>query len=116
VFFWFFLGGIAHFVLTEQEMRIVPPGLPDPRDIVLISGLFELLGAFGLLLPWTRRAAGWGLFLLTLCVTPAHLYMLQSPEQFGVPIWLLWLRLPVQAVLLWLIVWGSRWRPVRTLY
>jgi len=116
VFFWFFFGGIAHFVLTEQEMRIVPPSLPDARDIVLVSGVFELLGAFGLLLPWTRRAAGWGLFLLTLCVTPAHLYMIRAHEQFGIPLWLLWLRLPVQAVLLWLIVWGSRWRPTRPLY
>jgi uncharacterized membrane protein len=116
VFLWFFFGGIAHFVLTEQEMRIVPPSLPDPRDIVLISGIFELLGAFGLLLPWTRRLAGWGLFVLTLCVTPAHFYMLQAPEQFGVPLWLLWLRLPIQVVLLWLIVWGSRWRPTRSLY
>ncbi|MEP6503674.1 MAG: MauE/DoxX family redox-associated membrane protein [Betaproteobacteria bacterium] len=116
VFFWFLLGGIAHFVFTEQEMRIVPPALPDARDIVLISGAFELLGAFGLLLPWTRRAAGWGLFLLTLCVTPANVYMLHSHEQFDVPLWLLWLRLPLQLVLLWLIVWGSRWRPVRSLY
>lgn len=116
VFLWFFFGGIAHFVLTEQEMRIVPPSLPDPRDIVLISGVFELLGAFGLLLPWTRRLAGWGLFVLTLCVTPAHFYMLQVPEQFGVPLWLLWLRLPIQVLLLWLIVWGSRWRPTRSLY
>ena len=58
VFFWFFLGGIAHFVATEAEMRIVPPSVPDPRDVDLVSGFFELLGAAGLLLKWTRRAAG----------------------------------------------------------
>jgi hypothetical protein len=28
----------------------------------------------------------------------------------------LWLRLPLQLVLLWLIWWGSRWKPVRRLY
>ncbi len=117
VFFWFFLGGIAHFVLTDVEMRIVPPSVPDPRDVVLISGFFELLGAFGLMPKWTRRAAGWGLFALTICVTPAHLYMLNAHDQFAsIPMWLLWARLPVQAILLALIWWGSRWRPARPMY
>ena len=111
VFCWFLLGGIAHFALTDLEARIVPPQIADPRDVVLISGVLELAGAFGLLIPWTRRAAGWGLFLLTLAVTPANIYMLYIHEQFpAVPVWLLWLRLPLQVVLLWLIVWGSRWR------
>ena len=117
VFFWFFFGGIAHFALTDLEARIVPPQIPDPRDVVLISGILELAGAFGLLLPWTRRTAGWGLFLLTLAVTPANIYMLHIHDQFPqVPVWLLWLRLPLQLVLLWLILWGSRWRVDRRRY
>ena len=117
VFFWFFFGGLAHFALTDLEVRIVPPQIPDPRDVVLITGILELAGAFGLLLPWTRRAAGWGLFLLTLAVTPANIYMLHVHDQFPqVPVWLLWLRLPLQLVLLWLILWGSRWRVDRRRY
>jgi uncharacterized membrane protein len=71
--------------------------------------VFELLGAFGILLPSTRKAAGIGLFMLTLAVTPAHIYMLQQPGLFPVPVWALWLRLPVQVALLWLIAW-STWR------
>lgn len=109
VFLWFAIGGVAHFVLTATEMRIVPPSIPWPRAAVLVSGVFELLGAAGLVPAATRRAAGVGLVLLTLAVTPAHLYMLQRPELFGVPLWALWLRLPLQAALLWLIVW-STWR------
>ena len=107
VFVWFLVGGIAHFALTEVEMRIVPPWFPWPREAVLVSGVFELLGAAGLLWHRTRRAAGIDLFVLTLAVTPAHLYMLQRPELFGVPLWALWLRLPVQVALLWLIVWST---------
>ena len=106
VFLWFFIGGIAHFVATDTEMRIVPPYIPWPRAMVLISGVFELFGAFGLLWTQTRRAAGVGLFLLTIAVTPAHFYMLQVPELFpAVPVWALWLRLPVQVALLVLIAW-----------
>ncbi|WP_323140787.1 DoxX family protein [Massilia phyllosphaerae] len=109
VFLWFFIGGIMHFVATETEARIVPPWMPWPVAAVLVSGVFELLGAAGLLIGATRRAAGIGLFLLTLAVTPAHIYMLQRPDLFPVPLWALWLRLPIQAALLWLI-WWSTWR------
>ena len=107
VFLWFLIGGAAHFVATDLEMRIVPPWVPWPRAAVLVSGALELLGAAGLLWRPTRRAAGIGLFALTLAVTPAHFYMLQRPELFGVPVWALWLRLPLQLGLLGLIAWST---------
>ena len=115
VFVWFFVGGIMHFVATDVEATIVPPYIPWPVAAVLISGVFELLGAVGILIPKVRRAAGIGLFLLTLAVTPAHIYMLQQPELFNVPLWALWLRLPIQVALLALI-WWSTWRPHRREY
>jgi uncharacterized membrane protein len=105
VFVWFLVGGIAHFAATDTVMRVVPPYIPWPRAAVLSSGVFELLGALGLCWRPTRRAAGVGLFVLTLAVTPAHIYMLQQPELFPVPMWALWLRLPIQVALLWLILW-----------
>jgi uncharacterized membrane protein len=107
VFAWFFVGGIAHFAATDLEMKIVPPYLPWPRMSVLISGVFELLGASGLPFRSTRHAAGAGLFALTIAVTPAHIYMLERPELFSVPYWALVLRLPVQVGLLALIAWSS---------
>ena len=108
VFLWFFIGGIAHFAATETELRIVPPYIPWPRAVVLVSGVFELLGAAGLLWPKTRRAAGFGLFALTIAVTPAHIYMLQVPERFpSIPGWALWSRLPIQVALLVLIAWST---------
>lgn len=114
VFLWFAIGGLAHFVATRLEMRIVPPYIPLPRAAVLVSGVAELLGAAGLLLQSTRRAAGWGLFALTLAVTPANIYMLQRPDLFGIPTWLLILRLPVQAALLALILWSTARPRART--
>jgi len=107
VFLWFALGGVAHFAFTDLEMRIMPPAIPWPRAVVLVVGVFELLGAAGLLLARSRPAAGLGLFLLTIAVTPANVYMLSHAEAFGVPYWLLVLRLPVQAALLALIAWTS---------
>ena len=87
-------------------MQIVPPWVPWPRAAVLVSGVLELLGAAGLLWPRSRRSAAWGLFALTMAVTPAHVYMLQQPELFAsVPYWALVARLPLQVGLLALIAW-----------
>ncbi len=107
VFLWFFIGGIAHFVATDAEMKIVPPYIPWPRAAVWISGVFELLGAAGL--PWrpSRRIAGLLLFAVTVAVTPVHIDMLQRADQFDVPYWALVLRLPLQVALLALIVWST---------
>jgi uncharacterized membrane protein len=107
VFLWFFIGGVAHFVAISIEMRIVPPYIPWPRAAVLVSGVFELLGAIGILIRPTRRVAGLGLFLLTLAITPANVYMLQRSDLFTVPYWALVLRLPMQVALLALIAWST---------
>jgi uncharacterized membrane protein len=107
VFLWFFIGGIAHFAATDLEMSAVPPYIPWPHAAVLISGAFELLGAVALLMGRTRRVAGVGLFLLTISVTPANIYMLQRADLFSVPHWVLVLRLPLQVGLLALIAWST---------
>jgi uncharacterized membrane protein len=115
VFLWFLIGGIAHFALTETEMRIVPPYIPWPRLAVVVSGIFELLGAIGLLHAKTRRWAGIGLFVLTIAVTPANVYMLQSAGPVHVPYWALVLRLPLQLVLLALIAWSTGMLPKKSM-
>ena len=107
VFLWFMIGGLAHFVITELGVRIVPPYIPYPRAAVLVSGTFELIGAAGLIFAGTRRAAGIGLFILTLAVTPANVYMLQRTDLFDIPLWMLIARLPVQVLLLILILWST---------
>lgn len=113
VFLWFAIGGIAHFAMTDLEVRIVPPWIPWPRGVVLVSGVFELLGAAALLIPAARRLAGVGLFLLTIAVTPANIYMMQHADSFAIPYWVLVLRLPLQAALLAIIVF-STWTPFAT--
>ena len=107
VFLWFLIGGVAHFAATAVDISFVPPYIPWPRAVVLVSGACELLGAAGLLYRPTRRSAGIGLFVLTLAVTPVHIYMLQRPELFSVPYWALVLRLPLQVALLALIWWST---------
>lgn len=108
VFLWFLIGGFGHFIATESFAGIIPPLFPAHRLLVLISGVCELLGAAGILLPRTRGTAGWGLVLLTIAVTPANVFMWQHAADYPVPYWALTLRLPFQAVLLLGIWWSTR--------
>ena len=66
--------GITHFIKPEQYARIVPPPFP-PFTSVYLSGFFEILGGIGLMLPFVRVAAAWGLVSLFIAVFPANIYM-----------------------------------------
>lgn len=108
VFIWFVVGGIGHFVAPEFFLKIVPPSLPLRIQAVYISGFFELMGTFGLLVLKFRRAAGIGLMVLTTAVTPANVYMWLNPQLFPtIPETLLGVRLLVQLILLALIWWAT---------
>ena len=106
---WFVIGGLAHFAYSELFLRIMPSYIPYHLACVYISGAFELLGAIGLQVKPARGLAGYGLMVLTTVVTLANVHMFQHPDLFpSIPYWLLVVRFPVQAVLIWLIWWCSR--------
>jgi len=98
-----YLGaGVLHFVATSRYVAIMPPYLPAQRELVLISGAAEIAGGAGLLVPRTRFAAAIGLLALYVAVFPANVNMALHPiASFAwVPRWVLWARLPLQALLI----------------
>ncbi|MBP6773781.1 MAG: hypothetical protein KA154_12345 [Gemmatimonadaceae bacterium] len=102
----FLVSGTAHFVVPSSFDQIVPAWVPDARMATLASGAAELAGAIGLLIPATRVAAGWGLIALLLAVFPANVNMLQLARSADAPsayVAALWIRLPLQALLIWWI-------------
>lgn len=94
---------MLHFGRPAIFERIVPPALPAPHLLVLLSGVAEVAGGLGLLLPATRRAAGWGLLALLVAVFPANVYMVGLASALHLPAWVLWARLPLQPLLMWLV-------------
>lgn len=105
----FIAGGVNHFVIPGAYRQIVPPGFGDPAKLVAISGVAEVAGGIGVLLPRTRRLSGLGLIALLLAVFPANLYMARNPGRFQrIPRWALYARLPLQPLMIW-----SVWRATR---
>lgn len=104
----FIAAGVAHFRTPEPFVKIVPPVLPSPYILVYVSGIFEVLGGIGLLIPSVRYIAGWGLVALLLAVFPANIYMAIADIKIGgfpSEPWMAWARLPLQFVLIALVAW-----------
>lgn len=111
----FLAAGVNHFVMPRAYRQIVPPGFGDPDRVVAISGVAEIAGGLGVLLPRTRRLAGLGLIALLVAVFPANLYMARNPARFRrIPRWALYARLPLQPLAMWSVWRATRGaRPVR---
>ncbi len=96
----FFINvGIDHFVNPDFYLSIMPPAFPLHLEAVYISGVFEILGGIGVLIPKFRRFSGWGLVALLIAVYPANIYMAISPDTFpDIPVSALYFRLVLQFI------------------
>lgn len=106
IFFCF--TGAAHFHATSEFAAIVPDVLPNPEFWVQLSGVFEILGGLGLMIPKTRKYASWGLMALLVAVFPANINMAVNSIDFGLPHEWLWWRLPLQLPLILWVYWCGR--------
>jgi uncharacterized membrane protein len=101
--------GAYHFINAPWFVAIVPRALPAPEALVMVSGVFEMLGGLGLLVPKARRFSSIGLALLYVAVFPANINMAMNPEYgHGVAPALLWARLPLQIVFIAWALWTGR--------
>lgn len=80
---------------------MIPPYLPNPRLLVFLSGVAEIMLGAGLLFPETRSLSAWGIILMLIAFMPVHIYMLQSEKFRKLSRWALWARLPLQLVLIY---------------
>lgn len=111
-----FVGmGVLHFVPSVARgmaamipPALVRPGLPSRRALVVFTGLCEVAGGIGLLLPPTRLAAGIALIVFLVAVFPANAHAAANPQKFGRAAIPFWPRLSGQLVLIALIVVAIR--------
>ena len=108
---FYIVAGSLHFIKPEMYLKIMPPYIPRHLLLVRLSGACEILGALGLLVSRTRRAAAWGLIALLLAVFPANIFMATNPIDAGavsIPPVIRWARLPLQGLLVWWLYWCTR--------
>lgn len=117
-------AGVLHLAKPAPFVGIVPPWVPSPALVVMLTGMAELAGAFGLLQPWSmplRRAAAWGLAAYALCVWPAnvqHMLIDLGHPDHGLGLGYHIPRLALQPVLIWWPLWAGGvidwpWRKAR---
>ena len=97
---FFLFAGLNHFRDPAFYLSMMPPFLPAHDALNGISGVCEMLGGVGVLVPATRRLAGWGLIALLVAVFPANIYAALQGQIAGLdaPGWTLWVRLPFQVL------------------
>ncbi len=103
----FIVASLPHFVTPERYLPMMPAALPWPIPLIYLSGLAELAGGVGLLLPRYKVAAAWGLVVLLVAIFPANINAaLTGGQAAGLPTspWYLWLRLPFQVVFIWWVL------------
>lgn len=104
--------GVLHFVAVDAFVAVMPPYLPAHRELVWLSGVFELVLGAAAIVPRTRAMAGCGIALLLVAVFPANVHMaiegIGLPGADAPPRWLLWARLPMQLVFIAAALWSTR--------
>ena len=90
-------------------MRIMPRYLPAHKTLVYLSGFIEIFLGIAVCIPATKNLAIWGIMMLLAVFLLVHFYMLSSKKAAaGLPQWALWVRLPLQFVLMyWAYVYLS---------
>lgn len=104
--------GSAHLATPEALMPLMPAWVPEPRLVILATGLCEIAGALALFNPRLRRPAGLGLALYAVCVYPANLkHALEGISVPGLPDswWYHAPRLAFQPVLVWAALQATGW-------
>lgn len=105
--------GVLHFVRPGPFVKIMPAYLPWHEELVFVSGVFEVLGGIGLLIPRTQVIAAWGLIALLVAVFPANVHMALHPEVGaevfpGLPPFVWWVRLPFQLLFIAWAYWYTK--------
>jgi uncharacterized membrane protein len=107
---FYLAAGLLHLRSPDAFLPIVPGWVPAPREVVLLTGVAEIAGAIGLLVPRLCQAAGIGLALYALCVLPANIkHAFEGVALAGLPStwWYHAPRLALQPVLIWWALYGG---------
>jgi len=82
LFLVFSSRGMGHFLETDFYIKMVPPYIPFPEAVVLITGFFEIIMAVGIMIPELKKIAAKFMVFFLFCYLPALFHMIGSKELF----------------------------------
>jgi uncharacterized membrane protein len=94
---FYLFGGINHFWTPEFYLPLIPGYLPVPELLNILAGMAEIVLGTGLLIPYMRKWAAWGVIAMLLAFIPSHVYFIQIgsciPDVLCAEEWMGWVRL-----------------------
>jgi uncharacterized membrane protein len=98
----YILAGLNHFRTPELYQKIIPSFIPQKKHINEICGFLEIIFGVYLFIPVFSSLAAWSIMGLLVVIFPANIYMaLNNEASLGIPKWILFLRLPLQFILIY---------------
>jgi uncharacterized membrane protein len=104
---------VGHFAFPKGMIKMIPAPVPFKKTLVIISGLFEIVAAIGLVLPDMYTGTGWLLIVFFVLILPAninaaiHNVDYQNPDATGKGLGYLWFRVPLQLFFIGWIYWSA---------
>ncbi len=103
----FLLTGLNHLYYPNCYISMVPPYLPFDHELSYISGAFQIIGAIAILFSKARRIVGYTLIIFLIAILPANIQMIMYPETSSCHPDMIYLRLPLQIVLILWVYWAT---------
>lgn len=106
----FLFASVAHFNRLRHDLaRMIPAVFPKPLGIVYLTGVLEIAGAFGLMIPRSRPLTAYCFIALLVAMFIANVHAARSGVTLGgKPVTPLWLRTPMQLFFLVILWWSAR--------
>ena len=95
-------AGLMHFIKPKVYVKVMPDFMPRPKLLVYLSGIAEIVLGVALLFSNLKNWAIIGIVAMLIVFMIVHINMLRGGKHAaGAPMWILILRIPIQAVLVW---------------
>ena len=107
-----FIAGFTHLIKPQIYLKAMPPYIPYHYELIIISGIFEVIFSAGLLFKASIKITSWLLAIFFIAILPSHIHVsLNGIEFFGITSkYLLWLRTLLQSVF---IFWAIKCRNIQ---
>jgi len=97
---------LGHLIYTKGMVLMLPDFIPLKKEMIYVTGLLEVMGAFGLFIPALSRLTGMLLIVFFILILPTNIYASMKHLNYETATFdgkgpgYLWFRIPFQLLLI----------------